>query len=754
MKSEKVKDNLSRIEVIGRLLTKEINGKNVISLSEETAACALNLSSSKESFHYCLYITNKDKNENSNWEHLSFDIKQSMNLSHFNYNDVDCLQWFTKNNVYFLEILIDDFNERNKNNFWKVLEQCLCSTINNIPIERASIQVKKNSKKYIKYLGIINDLDSHVDQMIKQLEENNKKTLLEVTITKEIQNLQITPPKLNTILNLNVAKKIFSTQGELYNYDTNKEELVILNNGNKIILSVYHLDSQKFDYVLCTETSNNDLLISIDKISEQINGQIMDNENSKFFCWITGKCYTNIIGNCLGFLFDNKEEAENLRKLLEKCNYEEKNQQRYEDLDLDFRNILDRGADYYNNNCCSGDDEEEEKNDEIEKREKQEEKEEEEEKVEKKAKKEKATRKKTKKNRNEFMDIDETYKEVESSKEILNKLCLDSLSNDRTFCITNDNQIVVYKANEDEDSFEKISSMPVVQEYNGKNVCFSQGLLYKSEQNMLLLDENNPYILYQYDLPKEKIVSEWKTDNTSISDICSIKKNGQTTDEPLIYGVNPKSVFTLDGRANNKNSIASIKPYATKNNANKIMSNNDGQFVTGSTKGELRLYDEVGKKAKNLFSFYGDPIRFIDISSDDQYILLTCDKYLLLVNVNDSEGDKNAFIKTIKTIERKTPLRLQIKTTDVARYGLAEANYTAAKFNVNKNGENNIITSLGEYIIIWNYNDIRKGKIANYKIKKVSDLVIDNYFKVGRGNKIIIAMPTKMRIQNQKKIFG
>lgn len=87
--------------------------------------------------------------------------------------------------------------------------------------------------------------------------------------------------------------------------------------------------------------------------------------------------------------------------------------------------------------------------------------------------------------------------------------------------------------------------MPVVQEYKGEdnnNICFSNGLLYKSENNMLLLDENNPFVLYQYDLPKEKIVNEWKTDKTSISDICSLKKRGQTTDEPLIYGVNSKSI--------------------------------------------------------------------------------------------------------------------------------------------------------------------------------------------------------------------
>jgi hypothetical protein len=445
----------------------------------------------------------------------------------------------------------------------------------------------------------------------------------------------------------------------------------------------------------------------------------------------------NISGDCLGFLFDKNDESEQLRKVLDKCNYETKNQLPYEKVDEDNRKILENATDYNHINCFSSDEEEE--------KEKEEEKEE---------KKEKKSRKKTKKNREEIMDLDEEFKEVESSKEILNKFCIDSLSNDRTFCVTDNNEIVVYKANQDDDSIEKLSSMPVVQEYKGKNLCFSNGLLYKCENNMLLLDEHNPYAIYQYDLPKEKIVNEWKTDKRTISDICTLKKNGQTTDEPLIYGVNNKAVFTLDERVNNKNNIVDLKEYVSQTYANKITSTHDGQFVTGGTKGDLRFYDKVGVKAKNLFSFYGDPIRFIDISSDDQYILLTCDKYLLLVNASSNGGEKNAFLKMIKTIDRKTPLRLQIKTTDVAKYGLADANYTAAKFNVNKSGENNIITSLGEYIIVWNYNDIRKGKIANYKIKKVNDLVIDNYFKAGRGNKIIIAMPTKVRIQNQKKIFG
>ena len=728
MKNEK--DKISKIELSGSFLTKEIKGKDLVTLSEDVTVCILNLSPSKTVFHYSLYISNKDKNKTENkslqWEHLSFDIKPEMSICHFLNNDSDCFQWFTKENIYFLQIPFDEINERQIFNFWKILEKCLCSIDKNIPIDRARLTIKKTSIKYIKNLGDIDDINKHADEMIQKLEKENKKKMEEEKLIQGIKNLQITPPKIGDIINLEISKKIFSSEGELFNYDTDKDETIKLNKDKKALLTIYHLDSQKFEYTICTETLDG-LLISIDKISEEICGQILDNENSKYFCWISSKCYTKIIGDCLGFSFDKNEDSETLKKILDKCLYETKNKQPYKNIDEDNRKILEKATDYNNIDCFSSDEDE---------------------------KKEEEKKENSKKNREEILDLDEKFKEIDTSKEILNKFCINSLSNDRTFCITDNNEIVVYKANEENDTFEKISSMPVVQEYKGEDICFSNGLLYKSENNMLLLDENNPFVLYQYDLPKEKIVNEWKTDKTSISDICSLKKRGQTTDEPLIYGVNSKSVFTLDERVNNKNNIVDIKTYTTKNYANKIMSNDNGQFVTGSIKGDLRIYDKMGIKAKNLFSFYGDPIRYIDISSDDQYILLTCDKYLILINSGCNEEDKNSFLKTIKTVERKTPLRLQIKTTDVAKYGLNNANYTAAKFNKNKSGENNIITSLGEYIIIWNYNDIRKGKISSYKIRKVNDLVIDNDFKFGKGNKIVIAMPTKIRIQNQKKIFG
>ena len=47
---------------------------------------------------------------------------------------------------------------------------------------------------------------------------------------------------------------------------------------------------------------------------------------------------------------------------------------------------------------------------------------------------------------------------------------------------------------------------------------------------------------------------------------------------------------------------------------------------------------------------------------------------------------------------------------------------------------------------------ILEKKKYNYKIKKADELVIDNYFKFENGSKIIVGMPSKVRIQNIRKI--
>ena len=106
--------NVLKIEVLGRLLTQNMTKQNLIILSQECSATILDLSQEGTPCVYSLYITNENMNENSNWSQLSFMIQPQMGLSFFTNRDIDVFQWVAKNNIYFLEILLDESNEINK----------------------------------------------------------------------------------------------------------------------------------------------------------------------------------------------------------------------------------------------------------------------------------------------------------------------------------------------------------------------------------------------------------------------------------------------------------------------------------------------------------------------------------------------------------------------------------------------------------------------------------------------------------------
>ena len=54
-------EKISKIEVLGRLLTQDITGKNLVVLSEECLACVMNLcDKEKQTYNYSLYLSNQD----------------------------------------------------------------------------------------------------------------------------------------------------------------------------------------------------------------------------------------------------------------------------------------------------------------------------------------------------------------------------------------------------------------------------------------------------------------------------------------------------------------------------------------------------------------------------------------------------------------------------------------------------------------------------------------------------------------------
>ena len=83
---------------------------------------------------------------------------------------------------------------------------------------------------------------------------------------------------------------------------------------------------------------------------------------------------------------------------------------------------------------------------------------------------------------------------------------------------------------------------------------------------------------------------------------------------------------------------------------------------------------------------------------------------------------------------RKKEQRFRV---NIPKYKIDKDKFTPATFNISKDGETNIITSLGEYVVIWNFTKIKKGILDDYKIQKVNQFVIDNQFKYNK-NKVLI----------------
>ena len=103
-------------------------------------------------------------------------------------------------------------------------------------------------------------------------------------------------------------------------------------------------------------------------------------------------------------------------------------------------------------------------------------------------------------------------------------------------------------------------------------------------------------------------------------------------------------------------------------------------------------------------------------------------------------------------LKKRKPKTLKLSPVDIVKYGLEDDCYTPARFNINKNNnENRITSSLGQYIIVWNLDDVKKGIVDAYKIRNVSEFVLGNTTKFDK-NQLIITMPKKVRLQNEKTV--
>lgn len=316
----------------------------------------------------------------------------------------------------------------------------------------------------------------------------------------------------------------------------------------------------------------------------------------------------------------------------------------------------------------------------------------------------------------------------ESDNNIINIASSQGKLHDRTFVLKNEGIVSVLKTSKYN---ELLPFMALPLKSPSNYSCIET---FNNDTNLLFLDpESLRTPIIQHDIILNKTISEWETPSELSSPIVSICQEDKTSNSsPIIMGVNKDDIIYFDSRLNSKSKVCNINNYKNKNFTS-IASCKGSLFAIANKAGEVRLYNKYTTQAKSLFPCYGDEITYIDLTKDGLYAIATCNKYLIVIPTQDG------FIYNIKKKEM-IYITLTISESDIRKYSLDNYVFNKAKFDNNKNEEENkIVCGLGKYIVVWDFEKIKKGIFDSYTIILTGENnVKDNMFKY--INDDIIAM--------------
>ncbi|KAL6121765.1 hypothetical protein NUSPORA_01270 [Nucleospora cyclopteri] len=235
------------------------------------------------------------------------------------------------------------------------------------------------------------------------------------------------------------------------------------------------------------------------------------------------------------------------------------------------------------------------------------------------------------------------------------------------------------------------------------------------------------------DLERGEIVEKW--DLQQMNDFFNAERD---ENNGTLIGIGDYNLFRIDPRVKDK--IVETKDYKMKNEFSAGIATKTGDVAVASKKGDLRLYNTIGKRAKTLINGFGDEITAIDTSKSGRLVLCTCKSYLLLHEVHEN------YAKPLGK-NKKSPKRLQLKPQHLALIN-SHVNFTPAKFD---QSDHFIVSSTGRYLIKWNVSDVLNGDVYNYSIKTLYDQVVDENFVIN-GDDIIVALPNDIKHIDSKML--
>ncbi|RHZ68261.1 hypothetical protein Glove_296g20 [Diversispora epigaea] len=325
----------------------------------------------------------------------------------------------------------------------------------------------------------------------------------------------------------------------------------------------------------------------------------------------------------------------------------------------------------------------------------------------------------------------------------VNSQLLVGYKHDRSFVLKG-NKIGVFK-HTDDDRLEFDSNISEIKKPGGKKFNPTKGMLHEEDSSIILMDPNDEHNLFKMDLEYGKVVEEWNVhDIFPVANIFPSNKFAQTTAEKTMIGMSHNSLFRIDPRLPDAKLVDSqLKSYMTKNNFTCGATDDKGHIAVGSEKGDVKLFDSLGKNAKTNLPALGSGIKGIDVTADGRWIIATTSRYLLLLDteIKSDPNRKLGFEKSFPKSQKPVPRRLQLKPEHLSLMEVP-VNFTPARFNTGESEmEKTIVTSTGPFVITWNFRRVKQGKLYDYQIKRYAEDIVADNFRFGQDRSIVVTLP-------------
>ncbi|KAH9951604.1 VID27 cytoplasmic protein [Amylocystis lapponica] len=291
----------------------------------------------------------------------------------------------------------------------------------------------------------------------------------------------------------------------------------------------------------------------------------------------------------------------------------------------------------------------------------------------------------------------------------------------------------------------------------GKEFTPKHVMLHDQDSKMILMNPTDPHSLFSMDIERSTIVDEWRVhDDVNVDNIAPDSKYAQTTPQQTLVGTSHNALFRIDPRVSGTKMVDSqYKQYVSKNQFSGVTTTAAGKLAVASSKGDIRLFDAIGKNAKTALPPLGDPITGIDVTADGRWVVATTKTYLLLIDTMIGDGRYTGslgFDRSFPADAKPIPRRLQLRAEHVA-YMDHSVSFTPARFNLGEGQEENaIVTSTGQFVVAWDFKKVKKGLLDKYEIKKYEDFVVQDNFKFGDDKEIIVALQNNVLAVNKKSL--